>query len=173
MNVVNIEIYTDIYKDAVSQLILSIQTEEFGIPITIQQQPDLDKIPEFYQVGNGNFWIARNGDKIIGTIALLDIGNHKAALRKMFVDRDYRGKDFGVGQKMLHTLIAWARHRNITGIFLGTTEKFTRAQRFYEKNGFTEIPKQNLPEEFPVMEVDSKFYQFLFPASNKTGDHEN
>ena len=27
-----------------------------------------------------------------------------------------------------------------------------------EKNGFTEISKDKLPEAFPVMEVDSKFY---------------
>lgn len=162
MSEVNIETYTDIYKDAVAQLILSIQTEEFGIPITIQQQPDLNGISKFYQVNNGNFWIARIGDKVIGTIALLDIGNHKTALRKMFVAKDYRGKEFGVGQNLWNTLIAWARNKNITDIFLGTTEKFTRAQRFYEKNGFVEIPKPSLPKEFPVMEVDVKFYRFSF-----------
>ncbi len=167
MSEVNIEIYTDTYKDAVAHLILSIQTEEFEIPITIQQQPDLNEIPKFYQVNNGNFWIARIDDKVIGTIALLDIGNNQTALRKMFVAKDYRGKEFNVGQILLNTLLAWAKHKGITEIFLGTTEKFTRAQRFYEKNGFIEIAKQNLPKEFPVMEVDVKFYQFSFPE-NKT-----
>ncbi|MES2373582.1 MAG: GNAT family N-acetyltransferase [Bacteroidota bacterium] len=173
MNAVNIEIYTDTYKDAVAQLILSIQTEEFGIPITIQQQPDLNEIAKFYQVNKGNFWIARLDDKVIGTIALLDIGNQTTALRKMFVAKDYRGKEFSVGQNLLNSLLAWARNKNVTEIFLGTTEKFTRAQRFYEKNGFTEIPKQDLPKEFPVMEVDVKFYQFSFPALSKTDNHEN
>lgn len=162
MNGVNIETYTDIYKDAVAQLILFIQTGEFEIPITIQQQPDLNEIPKFYQVNNGNFWIAKIDDQIIGTIALLDIGNHQTALRKMFVAKDYRGKEFEVGQNLLNTLFVWARNKNIADIFLGTTEKFTRAQRFYEKNGFTEIPKQSLPGEFPIMEVDVKFYKFSF-----------
>ncbi|MES1217848.1 MAG: GNAT family N-acetyltransferase, partial [Bacteroidota bacterium] len=37
---------------------------------------------------------------------------------------------------------------------------FIAAQRFYEKNGFKEIRKQELPETFPVMEVDIKFYRF-------------
>jgi N-acetylglutamate synthase-like GNAT family acetyltransferase len=160
MNAVNIEPYTDIYKNAVADLILHIQTEEFKIPITIQQQPDLNEIPNFYQVHNGNFWVARIDDKVIGTIALLDIGNHTTALRKMFVDKDYRGKEFAVAQNLLNSLLAWARHKGITGIFLGTTEKFTRAQRFYERNGFVEISKQELPGKFPVMEVDVKFYQF-------------
>ena len=156
---VNIEIYTDINKKDVADLVLHIQNAEFGIPITLELQPDLNEIPAFYQINNGNFWIAKIDDKIIGTISLLDIGNCQAALRKMFVDKNYRGKEFGVGQKLLDTLIEWARHKGFTEIFLGTTEKFTRAQRFYEKNDFKEIGKQELPAAFPVMEVDIKFYR--------------
>ncbi len=155
-----IEIYTDEYMNRVAEMILNIQRTEFGIPITLEQQPDLNDIPSFYQVKNGNFWIARIDEKVIGTIALLDIGNDQAVLRKMFVVKEYRGKEHGVGQALLDQLIEWAREKAITEIFLGTTEKFLGAQRFYEKNGFTEIPKQNLPKAFPIMEVDVKFYQF-------------
>ena len=155
----SIEIYQDNYKDRVIDLILNIQNEEFRIPITREQQPDLSEIPKYYQVNNGGFWIARLNEKIIGTIALLDIGNNKGALRKMFVDKNYRGKEFGVGQKLLNSLIAWARQKGVTEIFLGTTEKFIGAQRFYEKNGFIDFQKQDLPKEFPVMDVDVKFYR--------------
>ena len=77
----------------------------------------------------------------------------------MFVAKNYRGKEIGVGQNLLNHVVEWAMHKGFTGIFLGTTEKFTRAQRFYEKNGFVEIQKQYLPKEFPVMDVDVKFYQ--------------
>ena len=164
MSKVSIEIYTDIYKNRVADLILNIQNEEFGIPITLDEQPDLNEIPIFYQAGNGNFWIAKVEDNIIGTIALLDIGNGKSALRKMFVDRNYRGKEFGIGQKLLNNLIVWAKQKSITEIYLGTTEKFIGAQRFYEKNGFLEIQKQALPQEFPVMDVDVKFYKFSILA---------
>ena len=160
MSGVTIETYTDSNKKEVADLILHIQNVEFGIPITLELQPDLDQIPGFYQTNNGNFWIAKIDDKIVGTISLLDIGDRKGALRKMFVDKHYRGKEFGVGQKLLNTLVDWARDKGFTEIFLGTTEKFTRAQRFYEKNGFKEIEKQELPETFPVMEVDIKFYRF-------------
>ncbi len=54
MNEVNIEIYTANYKKRVADLILNIQNEEFGIPITLNQQPDLNEISKFYQAGNGN-----------------------------------------------------------------------------------------------------------------------
>jgi len=160
MSAVNIEIYTDIHKKSVIDLILSIQNDEFKIPITLELQPDLNEISKFYQINNGNFWIAKVDDKVIGTIALLDIGNNQTALRKMFVSGNYRGKEFGVGQALLHNLIDWATHKKIAEIFLGTTEKFLRAQRFYEKNGFVEIESEELPKSFPIMDVDVKFYRY-------------
>lgn len=157
----SIEIYRDNYKNRVIDLILGIQNGEFGIPVTREQQPDLNVIPMYYQVNNGNFWIARMDENVIGTIALLDIGKSQGALRKMFVSKDYRGKEFGIGQKLLNSLVEWTKQKGLTEIFLGTTEKFIGAQRFYEKNGFTELQKQNLPKEFPVMDVDVKFYRLL------------
>ena len=160
MSEVNIEIYSDVNKKDVADLILNIQNAEFGIPITLELQPDLNEIPGFYQIDSGNFWIAKIDNKIIGTISLLDIGDRKGALRKMFVDSNYRGKEFGVGQRLLNTLVVWAKQKGFTEIFLGTTEKFIAAQRFYKKNGFKEIEKKELPGTFPVMEVDIKFYKF-------------
>lgn len=160
MRVVKIETYTNSDKKDVADLILQIQNAEFGIPITLAMQPDLNDIPGFYQTNSGNFWVAKMDDKITGTISLLDIGDRKGALRKMFVDKDYRGKQFGVGQQLLNKLIEWAKQKGFTEIFLGTTEKFIAAQRFYEKNGFKEMAKKELPKTFPVMEVDIKFYRF-------------
>jgi len=153
--------YTDLYKQQITDLILSIQQTEFGIPITLEDQPDLNNIPSFYQTNNGNFWIVVIENKVAGTIALLDIGNSRGALRKMFVHKDFRGKEYGVGQVLLNTLFKWARQNNFKEILLGTTEKFIAAQRFYEKNGFEEVEKQSLPNEFPVMEVDVKFYRYI------------
>lgn len=143
----------------VLDLILSIQRDEFGIPITAEDQPDLADIPNFYQKGYGNFWVAWQGDQAAGTVSLLDIGNGQAALRKMFVKKAFRGKDRGTAKKLLETLLGWARQQGIREIFLGTTPKFLAAHRFYEKNGFTEIKKEALPKAFPIMVVDTKFYR--------------
>ena len=78
----------------------------------------------------------------------------------MFVKAEYRGKEYRIGQKLLDTLFEWARKKKIHRIFLGTTDKFIAAQRFYEKNDFIEIEKNILPSEFPIMSVDVKFYQY-------------
>ena len=161
MKEIKIKTYSDIYKHQVASLIVDIQNREFGIPISLEQQTDLKDIPGFYQIANGNFWIAFEDENIIGTIALLDIGNHQCALRKMFVHSKYRGKEFGAGQKLLNTLLAWATLKKFKAIYLGTTEKFVAAHRFYEKNGFKPIEKKLLPEKFPIMAVDVKFYTCL------------
>ena len=155
---IKIESYNNFYKDQIIQLILKIQTEEFGIAIAIEDQPDLEQIPKFYQKGKGNFWVALDNKHVIGTIALIDLGNGQAALRKMFVDKSYRGKEIGVAQALLNEVITWCKNKQICEIYLGTTSAFLAAHRFYEKNGFQEILKDVLPPTFSLMQVDSKFY---------------
>jgi len=145
---------------AVIDLILPIQQEEFGIPIKAEDQPDLADIPEVYQRGCGNFWVACHNTCVVGTVALIDMGNHQAALRKMFVHRAFRGREKGTAKKLLQTLLAWARHNHIQEIFLGTTPKFLAAHRFYEKTGFERIIKKDLPAAFPLMTVDTIFFRY-------------
>lgn len=145
-------------QQGVIDVIVPIQREEFGIAITAQDQPDLKSIPDFYQTGTGDFWVAKQGQHVIGTIGLKDIGAHQAALRKMFVAAPFRGRELGVAALLLNTLLEEALSRGVKDIYLGTTDTFLAAHRFYEKNGFTEVAKAQLPDSFPVMAVDSKFY---------------
>ncbi len=128
-------------------------------PVSAADQPDLAAITTFYQSGKGEFWVAVTAGGIVGTLGLKDIGNDQAALRKMFVAPQVRGREHGVAALLLERLIAHAEEREIKEVFLGTTEKFLAAHRFYEKNGFVEIPKETLPASFPVMAVDVKFYR--------------
>lgn len=151
--------YSKTYLNGVIDVILPIQQKEFGIQIELEDQPDLLDIPNFYQKGNGNFWVALCNSEIIGTISLLDIGNKQGALRKMFVKKEFRGPENKVAENLLDVLFQWCRSENVSEIFLGTTPKFLAAHRFYEKNGFSEIQKSELPASFPVMVVDTKFYK--------------
>jgi|SRR5688572_19772439 len=147
------------HADGVVAVILPIQQTEFEIPITLDGQPDLKDIPGFYQHDSGNFWVAIDGQEVVGTVALLDIGNGQAALRKMFVKATHRGAEHGTAKRLLDTLLAWCQARGVREVFLGTTAKFLAAHRFYEKNGFGEITRADLPANFPVMVVDSRFYR--------------
>lgn len=146
------------YQSGVIALILPIQQQEFGIPITLRDQPDLLNIPTFYQQSAGNFWLALQDERVIGSIALLDIGESQGAVRKMFVAAAFRGSQHGVAGRLLDTLLCWCQQKHMREIYLGTTEQFKAAQRFYRKNGFIEIDKQALPARFPLMAVDSVFF---------------
>ena len=156
---INVIPFSGHHLSGVVDLILPIQQAEFGIPITLDAQPDLLDIPCFYQRGNGNFWVALYGSEIVGTISLLDIGNGQGALRKMFVKKHARGSTQGVAQKLLQELFSWCIQHRVREVYLGTTEKFLAAHRFYEKNGFSQIGKTELPLSFPVMSVDTRFYR--------------
>ncbi len=146
-------------KQGVINLILPIQREEFGVPITIADQPDLQNISSFYQQASGNFWVATQGHEIVGTIALLSIGDGQGVIRKMFVHSNHRGATGGVAQQLLNTMVAWCEKKQIDEIFLGTIDTMKAAHRFYEKNGFYSVEKAMLPTTFPIMKVDNRFYQ--------------
>jgi len=143
---------------AVLQLILAIQQEEFDIPITAKEQPDLQDIPSFYQTGTGDFWVAEARNRVVGTIGLKDIGNDSVALRKMFVAQGWRGPSVRVAATLLDQALIHARRMQLKNIYLGTTDKFVAAHRFYEKNGFVLIEPHALPPTFPLMAVDTRFY---------------
>jgi len=160
-----INTYQEKNREEIINLILDIQVNEFKSKMSIKDQPDLENIPGFYQKGKGNFWHAISDDKIIGTIALIDIGNSQCALRKMFVAKEYPGKEKAIAQQLLNTLLAWCKLKKITEIYLGTQTIFLSAHRFYEKNGFVEISKNQLPSSFPLMMIDTKFYCYQLTES--------
>jgi putative acetyltransferase len=151
--------YQDAYQAQVIDLILTIQQKEFQVPITAEEQPDLKIIPTFYQQGGGNFWLALYDDKVVGTIALIDAGDGVGALRKMFIHKDFRSK-YGIAQQLLDNLLDYAINHDIHTICLGTIERLVAARRFYARNGFELILKENLPPQFPIMAVDTLFYQW-------------
>lgn len=153
------------HQPGIIALISGIQRAEFGLAITPEDQPDLMDIEGFYLSGTkgpGMFWTALDETGgVCGSIALLNIGadaegQGQGALRKMFVRADCRGT--GLAQALLAALLFWCPGAGIGRLYLGTTERFLAAHRFYEKQGFARIDKTALPQSFPVMAVDSVFY---------------
>ena len=74
--------YVAAQQAEVGAFILGVQ-HSFGVPTTLETQPDLAIIETFYQHEKGNFWVATVDRKVVGTIALVHIGNRQGALRKM------------------------------------------------------------------------------------------
>ncbi|MES2807939.1 MAG: GNAT family N-acetyltransferase [Bacteroidota bacterium] len=155
-NTITIKPICNDYCPQVIDIVLGIQQGEFGLPITLDDQPDLRDIEANYHTGGGSFWGAFLGDELIGTIALLNGGQGLGAIRKMFVKKEYRGKELGVAQKLLDTLLSHCNKNQFHDIYLGTVPPLKAAHRFYERNGFLAIDE--LPAHFPRMAADTMFY---------------
>ncbi|MDQ0781652.1 GNAT family N-acetyltransferase [Chryseobacterium sp. W4I1] len=146
------------YSDQLIDLILTIQQKEFNVPITIEDQPDLKQIEEFYMKPGGNFWGAFMDGELVGSIALVKFHEKAAAVRKMFVKKEFRGKELNIAQELLEVLISFCRQNGIDSIYLGTVNILKAAMRFYERNHFVQVEKENLPTLFPLMSADNVFY---------------
>ena len=166
MSTINLTIAPIFNEDCnpVINLILPIQQIEFNVPISIEGQPDLLDIESNYHQAGGNFWGAKIDGELVGTIALMHTGHHAGAIRKMFVKKEFRGREYGIAQQLLETLIAYCAEKNISDLYLGTVDMLKAAHRFYEKNGFNEIAAAGLPSYFPRMMADNKFYHLHLSA---------
>ncbi len=156
---IQIKPYTAADQSQVIALILGIQQGEFGIPITIADQPDLLIIEPFYQTNRGEFWCAvTETGQVIGTIALIDVGADFGTIRKMFVHADYRGRELAVATALLQILETHAMAVGMKTLYLGTLDILVAAQRFYARNAYALIDADELPEAFPRMRLDNRFF---------------
>ncbi|HWI30798.1 MAG TPA: GNAT family N-acetyltransferase [Microbacterium sp.] len=83
------------------------------------------------------FWSAWIGGELAGIGALKDLGDGRGELKSMRVHDAFLGA--GVGRAILRHVIAAARERGMTSLWLetGTPDDFVPAQRLYESEGFT------------------------------------
>ena len=155
---ISIETLDNSNSEDITNMILPIQQLEFGVSITLADQPDLLSIEDFYINSGGNFWGAMVEGKLCGTIALLRFNGKAGAIRKMFVKKEFRGKQYGLAAMLLEELIDYCSDHGISDLYLGTVEILQAAIRFYEKNGFIKVDKKDLPQDFPVMASDDVFF---------------
>lgn len=145
--------------DSILNLILPIQQIEFNVAVTLEGQPDLLDIETNYFKEGGGFWGAFSGDELVGTIALIAIGHNAGAIRKMFVKKEFRGKQTGIAQQLFEILESYSRGSGIKDLYLGTIDVLKAAHRFYERNSFQRIEKNDLPYYFPTMMGENVYYQ--------------
>ena len=99
------------YKSDVINLILYIQNYESKINLSLAEQPDLNDIEKFYRKGGGQFWIAVENNRVIGTIGIMNKGNGFGIMKKFFVKADFRSQ--GIGLKLYNCLFRYAKKHKI------------------------------------------------------------
>jgi GNAT superfamily N-acetyltransferase len=142
--------------DSLAKMVVDMQRGEFGLDITLADQPDLADVQRHYRNAGGEFWVAAYGNEVVGSIGLLASDSENVVMRKMFVHADQRGS--GLAAALLATAMAWSEDNGFDVVTLGTTAAMTSAHRFYERCGLARIEPADLPAGFPRMTVDSVFY---------------
>ncbi len=151
-----IETYSGKYDGEIIDLILDIQNNESKIDLSLEEQPDLKDIKRCYQQGGGEFWVARDNGKVIGTIGIMMKENRCAVMKKFFVDSEYRSQK--VGLALYKKLLEYAEDAGVKHIILDTPSVAKASHRFYEKAGFRIIELSELPVEYTFPDRDSLVY---------------
>lgn len=136
------------YRQQAEQMMQEINQEFSMPPHHPAYQP---QEPDYY-------WLALADGAVIGSIAILLAGNH-AILKRMFVQKSFRGSKNGVAGQLLEVALQQCRLLDIRQLYLGTMDVLAAAQKFYEKNGFVRIGQQQLPPDFKHNFSDNVFYQ--------------
>lgn len=89
--------YENVYRDQVIALVLSIENDEAKVGLTLADQPDLEDIDTHYGATGGGFWVAIDGEnRVIGTLGLQVREKACGVMKKFFVAKSFRGKEYGV-----------------------------------------------------------------------------
>lgn len=80
------------------------------------------------------FLVAKQEEKILGTIALSQIDDEIVELKRLYTAPEARG--LGVAVSLMNTIFQYVKDNNFKKICLETYSRFERAVNFYNKNGF-------------------------------------
>src|ERR671934_429885 len=121
--------HTDGFRSLVSDTL-----REFGFEPDPAFDGDLDDPGSSYAA----LWIALDGDEVVGSVALRDLGDGAVELKRMYLRPDQRGR--GLGRELLALALAWSREQGARVVRLDTSERMVAAQRLYEAYGFRRVP---------------------------------
>lgn len=139
-------------------LILYCQNTEAHLGITMAEQPDVLMIPEYYQARGGEFWVATQAQHVAGCIALFPIDAHTAVLKKFFTYPQFRGQTVHLGWQLYQTLHHFVKSAGFTRLVLDTPEGEHRSHQFYERQGFVQVPFDQLGVNYAFPDRHSRCY---------------
>jgi GNAT superfamily N-acetyltransferase len=121
--------HADGFRSLVTETLL-----EFGFEPDPAFDGDLDDPAATYAA----LWVAVDGDEVVGSVALRDLGGGTVELKRMYLRPSERGR--GLGRSLLTLALDWARANDVRIVRLDTSERMVAAQRLYEAYGFERVP---------------------------------
>ena len=111
--------------------------------------------PEDTIISKGGFiWLAKVGDKIVGSAALIKENNEIFELAKMAVADEFKGK--GISKLLIEVCIDKARKIGTGKLELFSNHQLITALGLYEKYGFHHVAVTNSPFETADVKMEMK-----------------
>jgi GNAT superfamily N-acetyltransferase len=99
---------------------------------------ELKQLAEVFSEARRNaFWVVESSDSIVGSFGIESHGAATTELRRMYLDKAFRGR--GIAQRMLDHAQAEARALGFQTMILSTAEIQRSAVSFYRKSGFQHV----------------------------------
>jgi GNAT superfamily N-acetyltransferase len=95
---------------------------------------EIDRVSDYYREREGGFWVAVDGERIVGMFGLEASGDGAMELRRMYVDPDVRRR--GIALRMLHVAEQECRRRGRPRMTLSTSELQREALSLYRNTGY-------------------------------------
>lgn len=89
------------------------------------------------------FWVIEDCGRVVGTVAIDRRRRGLAELKKMFLDRRYRGR--GLGKRMLRAALDFARRSGYRRVMLETHSSLDEAIGLYRRAGFRRLRRIRVP----------------------------
>lgn len=155
---ITISQFEDKYTQDVIDIVLHFQNDGTRPEVSVNDQPDLLNISGEYIARGGNFWIAKDNEKLIGSIGIMPYSSEIAVMKKFFVYEIYQGEPYHIGRKLYDALLSFAREQGYKTILLDTPHNTARAHEFYQKAGFLKVDEEDLPIQFSHPYKDCDFF---------------
>lgn len=126
----------------VKALINEIMNQEFHDSSAVYPTDDLDKIDRTYGGIGEAFFVAADGSKIIGTVAVKKEDDRAALMRRLFVATPYRNQR--TGMRLIERALQFCKEVGYQEIIFKTTSRMEGAIKTCKKRGFIPRAKLNL-----------------------------
>jgi GNAT superfamily N-acetyltransferase len=119
-----------------------LYAREYGLDTTFE--PYVAKpLSDFVLSGSGRLWVAEEGDRTLGSIAVVDAEEGVGQIRWFLLMPEARGK--GLGRRLLEAALDYCRERRFRRVYLWSFSDLDAALALYERAGFATTETKRLP----------------------------
>jgi len=129
-------------KALIKNLISEIMAHEFKEAQNVYPTGDIEELEKAYGNIGDVFFVAEDGDRLIGTVAIKKEDERVALLRRLFVSTQYRKKQIGL--KLLERALKFCQEVGYQELVFKTTSQMQGAIQLCQKKGFIQRAKIQL-----------------------------